>query len=78
MRWYAAPGFSPDPSAPLPLLVSDAPCLFRQTAMAALDAAGRAWPEISLCLVKDAYRVRPTVARLGSISKEVAAESCLT
>ncbi|ANH67766.1 LysR substrate-binding domain-containing protein [Mitsuaria sp. 7] len=123
MRWYAAPGFRPDPAAPLPLLVSDAPCLFRQTAMEALDAAGRAWrpamsttslsalwaaaraglgvlprvalhsptglqavddevglpplPEISLCLLKDAFRVRPTVARLAAISKEVAAESCL-
>ncbi len=43
--WLAAPDWSwaPDTGEPLPLVVFDRPCVFHQSAMAALDQAGIPW-----------------------------------
>lgn len=45
MCWLAAPEWTwtADSGEPLPLLVFDRPCLFHDSAMAALDRAGIAW-----------------------------------
>lgn len=45
MRWIASPAWSWSPASgePLPLLAFDRPCLFHNTAMAALDRAGIPW-----------------------------------
>lgn len=44
MIWVAAPGWRPPADAmPLPLALFDPPCLFREAALAALDASGRRW-----------------------------------
>lgn len=43
MQWYAAADFELGPDDPVPLLVLDPPCLFRQSAIEALDKAGRPW-----------------------------------
>lgn len=43
MVWIAAPGWRPDPSRPLPLVLFDPPCGFRERATSALDRAGIAW-----------------------------------
>lgn len=41
--WVAAHGFRPPPGEPLPLVLFDAPCLFRDAALAALEGAGMSW-----------------------------------
>ncbi|MDD3519318.1 MAG: LysR substrate-binding domain-containing protein [Chromatiales bacterium] len=42
--WVAPPGFvAPPVGEPLPLVLFDAPCLFRDTALAALERAGMPW-----------------------------------
>lgn len=43
IRWIAHPDFTLDPAAAVPLLLLEEPCGFRQTAMEALDRAGRPW-----------------------------------
>lgn len=43
MVWIAPPGWSRDPSRPLPLVLFDPPCGFRERATSALDRAGLAW-----------------------------------
>jgi DNA-binding transcriptional LysR family regulator len=39
-RWYAAPGFRWPAAAPLPLVLLEEPCLYREDALKALDRAG--------------------------------------
>lgn len=41
--WVAAPGLTIDPTRPVPLVASPAPCVYRRRAAGALDAAGRPW-----------------------------------
>jgi DNA-binding transcriptional LysR family regulator len=44
MTWIARPGLAlPPAGSPLPLVLLDAPCLFRRAATAALDRAGLPW-----------------------------------
>jgi DNA-binding transcriptional LysR family regulator len=43
MAWIASGRFRPTAGMALPLLLLDEPCLFRATAIAALDSAGIAW-----------------------------------
>ena len=43
VRWLAHPDFRWEPSAPLPLVVFEAPCTFRRLAIEALDRAGISW-----------------------------------
>jgi DNA-binding transcriptional LysR family regulator len=43
LAWIAGAGFAPPHDAPLPLVVLGPQCAFRQAAIRALDAAGRAW-----------------------------------
>jgi DNA-binding transcriptional LysR family regulator len=44
MLWLGAKGFAkPDGDDPIPLVVFDHPCLFRQAALQALDRKGRRW-----------------------------------
>lgn len=43
VRWLAHPDFRWDPSTPLPLVLFEAPCIFRRMALEALDRAGLAW-----------------------------------
>jgi DNA-binding transcriptional LysR family regulator len=43
MTWVAAEGFELDPNAPVPLVVFDAPCPFRDSALATLNACARSW-----------------------------------
>jgi DNA-binding transcriptional LysR family regulator len=43
IHWLAHPHFKLPPEQPIPLLVLDAPCVFRQAATDALDKAKRPW-----------------------------------
>lgn len=43
MRWIGAGGQPPGTEATVPLIAFEAPCLFRETATAALDRAGMPW-----------------------------------
>jgi len=43
VRWLAHPDFRWDPTTPLPLVVFEPPCTFRQMALEALDRAGLPW-----------------------------------
>jgi DNA-binding transcriptional LysR family regulator len=43
LRWIAAPDFTIAPTDPVPLLLLEEPCGFRQTAIDALDRARRPW-----------------------------------
>ena len=43
LSWIAGRGFAPRADEPLPLVVFEAQCLFRQRAIQALDDAGRPW-----------------------------------
>ena len=43
VRWWASADLSLPIDAPVPLLVLDAPCLFRDAAVRALEQAGRPW-----------------------------------
>jgi DNA-binding transcriptional LysR family regulator len=43
MAWLAARDYARDPDAPLPLIVFEAPCVFRDPALAALERARVAW-----------------------------------
>lgn len=43
VRWWAHPDWLLADGAPVPLLVLDAPCLFRDAAVRALEQAGRPW-----------------------------------
>lgn len=43
VSWIGPPGVNLDDEATLPLVLMGAPCLFRQRALDALDAAGRSW-----------------------------------
>ena len=43
VRWYAHAWWQMPKNEPLPLLVLDQPCLFRQRAIDALDRAGSSW-----------------------------------
>ncbi len=43
VRWWAHPDWRLADDAPVPLLVLDAPCLFRDAAVRALEQAGRPW-----------------------------------
>jgi DNA-binding transcriptional LysR family regulator len=43
MAWIGSPGWCHDPSRPLPLVLFDPPCGFRERATTALDLAGIAW-----------------------------------
>ena len=46
MAWIAAPEFRRDPAEPLPLVLFDPPCTFRQAGTAALDRAGIPWRHV--------------------------------
>lgn len=41
--WVASPALVIDPNEPLPLVLPNGPCLFRNAALSALDAIGRSW-----------------------------------
>lgn len=41
--WVASPALVIDPDEPLPLVLPNGPCLFRNAALSALDAIGRSW-----------------------------------
>ncbi len=41
--WVASPDLTIDPEKPLPLVLSNGPCIFRNAVLAALDAIGRPW-----------------------------------
>ncbi|MGD8999782.1 MAG: LysR substrate-binding domain-containing protein [Granulosicoccaceae bacterium] len=41
--WVASPGFQVPVSEPIPLVLLDAPCIFRNVALEALDREGIAW-----------------------------------
>ncbi|HEY0722132.1 MAG TPA: LysR substrate-binding domain-containing protein [Gammaproteobacteria bacterium] len=41
--WIAAPTFRIRPDEPLPLLLANGPCIFRNAVLGALDAIGRPW-----------------------------------
>lgn len=41
--WVAAPGLRMSDEEPLPLVLSNGPCIFRNAVLSALDAAGRRW-----------------------------------
>ncbi|MET0255668.1 MAG: LysR substrate-binding domain-containing protein [Luteibacter sp.] len=43
VEWFAHPSLVLPPGRPVPLLVLDSPCTFRQAAIEALDRAGRSW-----------------------------------
>lgn len=43
MIWLSRPGFAPERDAPVPLVVLDDPCRFRDAALARLERAGREW-----------------------------------
>lgn len=43
IQWLAAPGFKRLAGEPIPLLLLEAPCVFRQSAIEALDKAGLPW-----------------------------------
>jgi len=43
MEWIAPRDFAPDPALPLPLVMFEAPCVFRDAALAALERARRPW-----------------------------------
>lgn len=43
VRWLAAPGFARNAGEPLPLVALEAPCVFRDMAVRALDRRGIAW-----------------------------------
>lgn len=43
LRWIAGPGFKDRPEEPLPLVLFEAPCIFRSRALDALDNVGRSW-----------------------------------
>jgi DNA-binding transcriptional LysR family regulator len=43
MSWIASPRLDPRAPGPLPLVVFEAPCVFRSAALAALDRAGHPW-----------------------------------
>ncbi len=43
MRWIGAAGQSPNRDEAIPLIAFESPCLFRETATAALDRAGLPW-----------------------------------
>lgn len=43
ITWIGPNGFSRDRTQPLPLVLFEAPCLFRQVAIEALDSAGIPW-----------------------------------
>ncbi|WP_259400438.1 LysR family transcriptional regulator [Roseovarius sp. SCSIO 43702] len=45
VHWIAAEGWTLEPGAPLPLVLTDAPSMFRRLALAALDAGGWAYLE---------------------------------
>jgi DNA-binding transcriptional LysR family regulator len=41
--WVSVPGLVINPDEPLPLILSNAPCIFRNSVLSALDAIGRPW-----------------------------------
>lgn len=41
--WVAAPGLVINPDEPLPLILSNGPCIFRNSVLSALDRIGRPW-----------------------------------
>lgn len=43
MVWIAQAGFTPPPGAPLPLLLFEPPCIFREAALGALERARLPW-----------------------------------
>ncbi|HEY8608445.1 MAG TPA: LysR substrate-binding domain-containing protein [Noviherbaspirillum sp.] len=43
MIWIGPRGYAPRPDEPLPLLLLERPCVFREAAIAALDEAGIKW-----------------------------------
>jgi DNA-binding transcriptional LysR family regulator len=43
VRWLGRPDFQWDPATPLPLVLFEAPCIFRRMALEALDRAGLPW-----------------------------------
>jgi DNA-binding transcriptional LysR family regulator len=43
VRWFAHPGLALQRAQPVPLLLLEQPCVFRETAIAALDKAKRPW-----------------------------------
>ncbi len=45
VRWIAAPEWKRDVAAPLPLVLSDAPSMFRRIALSALDISGLSYVE---------------------------------
>lgn len=42
-HWYAAPKFEWDPSRPLPLILLEGPCIYREDALRALERNGLRW-----------------------------------
>ncbi|MBG0809978.1 LysR family transcriptional regulator [Methylosinus sp. H3A] len=43
LAWFGRQDFVADPERPLPLVLLDAPCMFRNFGIGALDAAGQPW-----------------------------------
>ncbi len=41
--WVSAPSLTIDPHEPLPLVLSNGPCIFRNSVLSALDSIGRSW-----------------------------------
>ena len=41
--WVSVPGLVINPDEPLPLILSNGPCIFRNSVLSALDAIGRSW-----------------------------------
>jgi DNA-binding transcriptional LysR family regulator len=41
--WVSVPGLVINPHEPLPLILSNGPCIFRNSVLSALDAIGRSW-----------------------------------